>query len=134
MVLDLYPLVARKSGLPILRDLSTRRGAKYSELLERLDVSTATMSKTLRDLNRAGYVKREELGNAVFYSITEKGNRALQEFRDEGLLITTVADSVMARLDNMGLLDGRDPQDVKRLVEEEVCELVKKIEKRFSRE
>ena len=132
MSFDLYPLVARKSGLSILRELSTRRGAKYSELLDKLDVSTATMSKTLKDLDRAGYVKREKLGNTVFYSITEKGNRALQEFHDE-IPTTRVTESVMARLDDMGLLDDENAEDVKSIVDGEVRDLIKNLEKRISK-
>ncbi len=134
MSLDLYPLVARKSGLSILRELSTRRGAKYSELLRRLNVSTATMSKTLKDLNKAGYVNREKLGNTVFYSITEKGNHALQEFHDENRIITRVVESVMTRLDTTGLLDDQNTEDVKELVEGEVRELIKNLEKRIGKE
>ena len=134
MSFDLYPLVARKSGLSILRELSTRRGAKYSELLLKLDVSTATMSKTLKDLDKAGYVNREKLGNTVFYSITEKGNRALQEFYDESLLIVRVVESVIARLDDLGLLDDENAEDVKKLVEGEVRDLIKDLEKRIGKE
>lgn len=134
MGLDLYPLVARKSGLPILRELSTRKGAKYSELLERLDVSTATMSKTLRDLHSAGYVDRERLGNAVFYSITDKGSRALEEFRDEDLVVDRVGESVMSRLERMGLLDGKDTKRVREMVEGEVQKLIDNLEKKMGRE
>ncbi len=134
MGLDLYPLVARKSGLPILRELSTRKGAKYSDLLKRLDVSTATMSKTLRDLHGAGYVDRERLGNAVFYSITDTGIRALEEFHDEDLVVDRVAESVMSRLDRMGLLDDKDTGRVKQMVEGEVHKLISNIEKKMGKE
>ena len=116
---DLYPLVGRRNGLRVLGALAGKRGATYGELLSQFKVSTATMSGTLKSLERADYVTRKKYGNRSFYSVTEKGKQALEEFYDEKRAIDHVADLVMQRVQRMGLAET-SKEEVRTIVDIEV--------------
>jgi riboflavin kinase len=63
--------------------LDGRAEVSCSGLAERLDVSTQTVSRRLRDLDEAGLVDREMVSNGQLVSTTDDGRRVLErEYAD----------------------------------------------------
>ena len=106
-------------------------GATYSELLAQFQVSSATMSGTLKSLEKAGHISRKKYGSRTFYSITEKGSQALSEFHDEGRAMLRVADLVMQRVEKMGPLKESDRSEIRMIVEDELRSLFANLETRL---
>jgi predicted transcriptional regulator len=109
-----------------------KRGATFTELVSQVSVSTATMSGTLKSLEKAGFVCKKKYGNRSFYTITEKGTRALEEFYDEKQALGHVADLVMERIERKGIVDSSD--DIRSLVEDEVRSFLVDLDKKLANE
>lgn len=90
----------------------------FTGLLNELQISRTTLTKTLQVLADEDYVHKETVGRYTVYRITEKGLDALQPSSDvSSVLLENLKDHVTRRLEERGLFRKYEIDD-KELAEE----------------
>lgn len=91
-VAERFRVLADTSRLRIIQTLRTNGELNVGELVERLDMSQANISKHLRLLHDSGVVARRPQGTAAYYSVADPSierlcdlvcNRLRDQIRDE---------------------------------------------------
>ena len=99
-------LERRTFAISLLDELYLGGERTFTELLETVGSSRATLSTTLVELGSGGMVIRRRLGRRTFYSITDRGIHALTEAPPPQLLIDDrITNLVRHRLTTLGEWD-----------------------------
>jgi DNA-binding HxlR family transcriptional regulator len=86
---DLQMITSRKRSLEILIYLSDAETRNYSEIEDRIDSSSATISETLSLLQEYDLVERNKRSaKDIRYRLTAKGDRFLSGLRDLAELLS----------------------------------------------
>lgn len=67
----------RTYSLHILDVLMKSEESTFTEIISELGISPTTLSLTLKELVREGFAKKRVYGRSSYYSVTEKGRKAL---------------------------------------------------------
>ena len=97
----------RTFAVSLLDELATEGEMTFTELLETVGASRATVSTTLIELGSGGMVTRRRMGRRTYYSITEKGVQALVEAPPRRLLLEDRITNLVGR--RLAVVGGWDP-------------------------
>lgn len=67
----------RAYSLHILDVLTQSDESTFTEMIDELGISPTTLSLTLKELVREGFAEKRIYGRSSYYSVTEKGRKAL---------------------------------------------------------
>jgi len=70
--------LGRAYGLHILDILLGSEESTFTDIIDELGISPTTLSLTLKDLVEEGLAERRVYGRSSYYSITDKGRKALK--------------------------------------------------------
>jgi len=70
--------LGRAYGLHILDILMGSEESTFTDIIDELGISPTTLSLTLKDLVEEGLAERRIYGRSSYYSITDKGKKALK--------------------------------------------------------
>jgi len=70
--------LGRAYGLHILDLLMGSEESTFTDIIDELGISPTTLSLTLKDLVEEGLAERRIYGRSSYYSITDKGRKALK--------------------------------------------------------
>lgn len=120
----------RTYSLHILDVLLRSEESKFTEMIEELGISPTTLSLTLKDLVDEGLAEKRVYGRSSYYSITEKGKKALKLHRKGPQFdIDRIAQLVAKRLREEKILEKYE--DVSN---EQLMQAIRKRIKRFLEE
>jgi len=99
-------VLGRTYSLHILDILLKSEESTFKEIIDELGISPTTLSLTLKDLMEEGFAEKRVYGRRSYYSITEKGKKAL-ELQQKGpqFDIDRMAQLVAKRLREKGVLE-----------------------------
>lgn len=98
----------RSFAVSLLDELATEGELTFGELLDTVGPSRGTLSVTLVELGDEGLVRKRRLGRRTFYTITDRGARALTETPAERRLLDDRITTMVGR--RLIALGGWDPQ------------------------
>ena len=90
-------LERRTFAVSLLDELATEGEMTFTELLDTVGPSRATLSNTLVELRIDGLVGKRRLGRRTFYNITSAGARALSETPVENRLLDDRITNLVSR-------------------------------------
>jgi Mn-dependent DtxR family transcriptional regulator len=115
------PLLGREYAYPLLQILEMKQKATFTRLLTELKISKSTLSATLQDLVKYGYVEKEIVGKYSVYRLKEKGSQELSKRIGEYSTIERISFYIYDKMREKGDLE-RFPESTK----EEVLDTIRK--------
>jgi len=116
----------RTYGLHILDILQGSEESTFTDIIDELGISPTTLSLTLKDLVAEGLAERRAYGRSSYYSITEKGKKALRlQRKGPQFDIDRMAQLVAKRLREEGVLEKY------QVPNEQLMQVIRRRVKRF---
>lgn len=98
--------LGRVYSLHILDILQGSEESTFTDIIDELGISPTTLSLTLKDLVEEGLAERRVYGRSSYYSITDKGKKALKlQQRGPQFDIDRMTQLVAKRLREKGVLE-----------------------------
>jgi DNA-binding HxlR family transcriptional regulator len=120
-------VLGRTYSLHILDVLVKSEESTFTEIVTELGISPTTLSLTLKDLVEEGFAEKRVYGRRSYYSITEKGKKALKlQQKGPQFDIDRMAQLVAKRLRDKGALE-KYPE----VSNEQLMQAIRKRVKRF---
>jgi len=99
-------ILGRTYSLHVLDVLLKSEESTFTEIIGELGISPTTLSLTLKDLVEEGFAEKRVYGRRSYYSITEKGKKALRsQPKGPQFDIDRMAQLVAKRLRERGALE-----------------------------
>lgn len=99
-------VLRRTYSLHILDVLLKSEESTFTEIVDELGISPTTLSLTLKDLVEQGFTEKRVYGRRSYYSITEKGKKALRlQQKGPQFDIDRMTQLVAKRLRDKGILE-----------------------------
>lgn len=120
-------VLRRTYSLHVLDVLLKSEESTFTEIIDELAISPTTLSLTLKDLVEGGFAQKRVYGRRSYYSITEKGQKALRlQPKGPQFDIDRMTQLVAKRLRDKGVLD-KFPE----VSNEQLMQAVRRRVKRF---
>jgi DNA-binding MarR family transcriptional regulator len=129
-LLERFPMQAirgRTYSLHVLDVLMKSEESTFTEIIDEVGISPTTLSLTLKDLVEEGFAEKRVYGRNRYYSITEKGEKALR-LRPRGpqFDVDRMTQLVAKRLREKGVLD-----EYPEVSNEQLMQAIRRRVKRF---
>ena len=120
-------ILGRTYSLHILDVLLKSEESNFTEMIKELGISPTTLSLTLKDLVEEGFAEKRVYGRNSYYSITEKGKKALRlQPKGPQFDIDRVTQLVAKRLREKGVLEKYG-----KVSSEQLMQAIRRRVKRF---